>query len=102
MPSSLHLKVAFKHYFSSFNSQATLPSINPVACMDVHNGLLLAKVCVSLNVNALCCQNVFTSGWFLSHISRILFRQYNATQCNPYFPIEVSELPFRNQGTHSN
>lgn len=59
--------------------------------MDIHNDLLLAlvaKICVSLRVNALSFQYVFTSGWFISHIYRILCRQYNITiQYNPYLPI---------------
>lgn len=70
--------------------------------MDIHNDLLLAlvaKIRVSLDANALSFQIVFTSGWFLSHISRILCRQYNAIQYSPYLPVEVSEFPFRNPGT---
>lgn len=59
--------------------------------MDIHNDLLLAlvaKICVSLRVNARSFQYIFTSGWFLSCISRILCIQYNATiQYNPYLPI---------------
>lgn len=67
--------------------------------MDIYNDLLLAlvaKTYIYLDVNALSFQNVFTSGWFLSHISRILCRQSNVTPYNPYLPIEINELPFIN------
>lgn len=76
-----------------------------MAHMDIYNDLLLAlvaKICVSLDVNVLYFQNVLTSGWFLSHICRIICRQYSATQYNPYLLIEVNELLFRNQGSYSN
>ena len=76
-----------------------------MAHMDIYNDLLLAlvaKICVSLDVNVLYFQNVLTSGWFLSHICRIICRQYSATQYNPYLLIEVNELLYRNQGSYSN